>query len=207
MELNRMSPSASQTVSANSTRASNPKVSTQTANPSISSNSTPSCYPTNSSLFYIRVKHVFRAMPVTPSANPIEEKEELFGSMVPVYVDATATSSLYDAIDLALGREQIEYKGIGEAEKSTTITSLPPILQIQIVRTQFNRSVGAGYKENAHLELESKIFMDRYMEIVGDEELAARRDDYWKWKVELDAAQKKKTELLRKVRYRFGFWG
>jgi Ubiquitin carboxyl-terminal hydrolase len=172
--------------------------------------SSPLLAPPNSRLFYIRVKHVFRAMPVTPSANPIEEKEELFGSMVPVYVDATATSSLYDAIDLALGREQIEYKGIGEAEKSTTITSLPPILQIQIVRTQFNRSVGAGYKENAHLELESKIFMDRYMEIEGDDELAARRDDYWKWKVELESAQKKKTELLRKVPkppFWLFFWG
>ena len=152
-------------------------------------------------LFYIRVKHVFREMQASPSAKPIEEKEELFGSMVPVYVDAETGGSLYDAIDLALGREQIEYKGIGEAEKSTTITFLPPILQIQIVRTQFNRSVGAGYKENAHLELESKIFMDRYMEVSGDEELSARRDDYWRWKVSLDRAQKKRAELLRKVRY------
>jgi ubiquitin carboxyl-terminal hydrolase 25 len=132
------------------------------------------------------------------NAKPVDEREELFGSMVPIYVDAEIGGSLYDAIDLALGREKIEYQGIGECEKSTTVTYLPPILQIQIVRAQFNRSVGAGYKENAHLELESKIYMDRYMESV-DGDLETRRDDYWKWKVELDHAQKKKSELLRKV--------
>jgi ubiquitin carboxyl-terminal hydrolase 25 len=128
----------------------------------------------------------------------VDEREELYGSMVPVYVDAEIGGSLYDAIDLALGREKIEYQGIGECEKITTVTSLPPILQIQIVRAQFNRSVGAGYKENAHLELESKIYMDRYMEST-DDDLSTRRDDYWKWKVELDRAQRKKAELLRKV--------
>jgi hypothetical protein len=118
--------------------------------------------------------------------------------MVPIYVDAQVGGSLFDAIDLALGREKIEYQGVGEAEKDTTVTYLPPILQFQIVRAQFNRSVGAGYKENAHIELESKIYMDQYVD--NDEnDFNARRDDYWKWKVELEQAQKKKTELLKKV--------
>lgn len=149
-------------------------------------------------LFYIRVKHVFRDLQATPQAKPVDEREELYGSMVPIYVDAEIGGSLYDAIDLALGREKIEYKGIGECEKQTTITYLPPVLQIQIVRTQFNRSVGAGYKENAHLELESKIYMDRYMEAM-DSDLTTRRDDYWNWKVELEHAQRRKAELLKKV--------
>ena len=118
--------------------------------------------------------------------------------MVPIYVDAEVGGSLYDAIDLALGREKIEYQGVGEVEKSTTVTYLPPILQFQIVRAQFNRSVGAGYKENAHIELETKIYMDRYVDS-NEKDFTSRRDDYWTWKVELEVAQKKKTELLKKV--------
>jgi ubiquitin carboxyl-terminal hydrolase 25 len=146
------------------------------------------------------VKHVFRDLQAGPNAKPVDEREELYGSMVPVYVDAEIGGSLYDAIDLALGREKIDYQGVGECEKSTTVTYLPPILQIQIVRAQYNRSVGAGYKENAHLELESKIYMDRYVES-DDDDLSVRRDDYWKWKVELDRAQRKRNELMRKVCY------
>ena len=133
-----------------------------------------------------------------PNAEPIDEKEELYGSMVPIYVDADVGGSLYDAIDLALGREKIEYQGVGEVEKSTTVTYLPPILQFQIVRAQFNRSVGAGYKENAHIELESKIYMDRYVDN-DEKDFNARRDDYWKWKVELEQTQKERAELLKKV--------
>lgn len=144
------------------------------------------------------MKHVFRDLQAGPSAKPVDEREELYGSMVPIYVDAEIGGSLYDAIDLALGREKIEYQGVGECEKSTTVTNLPPILQIQIVRAQYNRNVGAGYKENTHLELESKIYMDRYVES-DDDDLSVRRDDYWKWKVELERAQRKRNELMRKV--------
>jgi len=138
-----------------------------------------------------------RDLKAGPNAKPVDEREELYGSMVPIYVDAEG-GSLYDAMDLALGREKVEYQGVEDCEKTTTITYLPPILQIQIVRAQFNRDVGAGYKENAHLELEPKIYMDRYVETL-DDDLSARRDDYWKWKVELAAVQMKKAELLRKV--------
>ena len=141
---------------------------------------------------------MFRDLQAGPDAKPVDEREELYGSMVPIYIDAEIGGSLYDAIDLALGREQIEYQGVGQCEKRTTVTYLPPILQIQIVRAQYNRSVGAGYKENAHLALESKIYMDRYMEVT-DADLTTRRDDYWKWKVELERAQRKKAELLKKV--------
>jgi len=149
-------------------------------------------------LFYIRVREVFRDLQAGSAAEPIDEKEENHGSMLHIYVDPEIGGSLYDAIDRSLGREKIEYKGVEDCEKRTTVTYLPPVLQFQIVRTQFNRSVGAGYKENAHLELESKIYMDRYIDPT-DAELASRQDDYWEWKVELEATQRKKAELLKKV--------
>lgn len=144
------------------------------------------------------MKQAFRDLQAGPSAKPIDEKEELYGSMLPVYIDPEIGGSLYDAIDRALGRERIEYRGVEDCEKSTTVTYLPPVLQIQIVRAQFNRSVGAGYKENTHLELESKIYMDRYMDST-DPDFNTRQDDYWKWKMELESAQRKKAEILRKV--------
>src|SRR5579859_1778116 len=118
--------------------------------------------------------------------------------MLHVYIDPEIGGSLYDAIDRALGRERIEYRGIEDCEKSTTVTYLPPILQIQIVRAQYDRSVGAGYKENTHLELESKIYMDRYMDS-SDGELRTRQDDYWKWKMELESVQRKKAEIMKQV--------
>jgi hypothetical protein len=78
------------------------------------------------------------------------------------------------------------------------VTYLPPILQIQIVRAQYNRTSGAGYKENTHLELESKIYMDRYLDST-DVELTTRQDDYWKWKLELEQVQRCKAGLLQRV--------
>jgi len=141
---------------------------------------------------------VFRDLQAGKNAKPVDEKEELYGSMLPIFVEPGIGGSMYDALDRALGREQIEYKGVETCERSTTVTYLPPILQIHIARAQYNRSVGAGYKENAHLELESKIYMDRYMEST-DSDLRTRRDDYWQWKFELESAERKKAELLKKV--------
>jgi ubiquitin carboxyl-terminal hydrolase 25 len=141
---------------------------------------------------------VFRDLQAGPNAKPIDDKEELYGSILPVYVVAQIEGSLYDAIDRALGREKIEYKGVEDCEKTTTVTYLPPILQIQIVRAQYNRTSGAGYKENTHLELESKIYMDRYMDST-DVELTTRQDDYWKWKLELEHVQRCKAGLLQRV--------
>ena len=34
-----------------------------------------------------------------------------------------------------------------------------------------------------------------------DSELQTRQDDYWKWKMELETAQRRKAELLRKVSF------
>jgi ubiquitin carboxyl-terminal hydrolase 25/28 len=130
----------------------------------------------------------------------VDEKEELYGSILPVYVTPQSNGTLYDAIDLSLGREKIEYRGVGECEKITTVTHLPPVLQIQIVRAQYDRFMGAGYKENTHMELEPKIYMDRYMDST-DDELTKRQDDYWKWKSELEQAHRSKASLLKKVLY------
>jgi hypothetical protein len=143
---------------------------------------------------------VFRDLHAPPTAKPIEEREEVLGSMLHIYVDPDVSGTLYDAIDRSLGREKIDYNGVESCEKRTNVSYLPPVLQIQIVRTQFNRSVGAGYKENAHLELESRIYMDRYMVAEDDPEMSLRQDDYWRWKAELEIVLQKRAQLLRKVR-------
>jgi hypothetical protein len=72
------------------------------------------------------------------------------------------------------------------------------MLQFYLVRAQFNPTAGAVYKENTRIEWESNIYMDRYVDD-DENDFSAWRDDYWKWKVELEQAQKTKAELLKKV--------
>jgi hypothetical protein len=49
-----------------------------------------------------------------------------------------------------------------------------------------------GWSSNLERTMESKIYMDRYVES-EENDFNAPRDDYWKWKVESEQAQKTKA--------------
>jgi hypothetical protein len=45
-----------------------------------------------------------------------------------------------------------------------TVTELPPVLQIHLIRTRFDRSDKTSYKSNATVALPKRIYLDQYLE-------------------------------------------
>ncbi|KAF3939283.1 hypothetical protein ABW19_dt0209123 [Dactylella cylindrospora] len=104
---------------------------------------------------------------------------------------------IYTALDSHFDASIVELEG-KQARRYLSISTLPPILQIQIQRVQFNRETKQPYKSNAPLHFGEKIFLDRYM-ASDDKALLARREQSWKWKEELEKLERRRAELLVKV--------
>ncbi|KAF9403246.1 ubiquitin-specific protease ubp2 [Mortierella sp. AD011] len=61
----------------------------------------------------------------------------------------------------------------GLRHRDITVTELPPILQIHLMRTQFDRKGNTSYKSNATVAIPKRIYMDQYLE--SDQEANANR--------------------------------
>ncbi|KAG0368980.1 ubiquitin-specific protease ubp2 [Gamsiella multidivaricata] len=49
-------------------------------------------------------------------------------------------------------------------DRDITVTDLPPILQVHLMRTQFNREEKISYKSNAIVSIPKRVFLDQYLE-------------------------------------------
>lgn len=83
------------------------------------------------------------------------------------------------------GKDTIRYLSISE---------LPPVLQLQVQRVQFDRKSGKAYKSTAYLKFPETIYMDRYLDS-NDPVLEAKREEAWVWKTEIAALEKRKAGL------------
>ena len=101
---------------------------------------------------------------------------------------------IYEAFDAAFDRQLVEVGGTKEPQY-TTISLLPPILQLHVSRAQFDK-VHGSFKANHHLEFKKTIYMDRYIDS-KDPELQQKREECWAWKRELQG-MKKRSDYLRK---------
>lgn len=105
-------------------------------------------------------------------------KEEFF-SDIKVNVSSQPhdiCAALVDAFDM----QKVEVEGALERQY-TTISKLPPVLQIHVVRTQFDAKAQTIIKSDHHVELKETIFMDRHIESPNPE-LNKRRLECFKWK-------------------------
>jgi ubiquitin carboxyl-terminal hydrolase 25/28 len=82
------------------------------------------------------------------------------------------------------------------AEQFGSISKLPPILQIQVQRVQFDPVKKTSFKSTHHLELKETIYLDRYMD-TQQPELLNRRRQCWEWKENLKLLESRRAELLR----------
>lgn len=81
-------------------------------------------------------------------------------------------------------------------EQFGAISKLPPILQIQVQRVQFDPVKKSSFKSTHHLDLKETIYLDRYMD-TQKQDIVKRRKDCWAWKRRLVGLQNRKAELLR----------
>jgi ubiquitin carboxyl-terminal hydrolase 25/28 len=126
--------------------------------------------------------------------NGIRSKEERWCD---IKVDvASGSRDIYAAIDGAFDAQKISVENT-EAEQYGSITRLPPILQIQVQRVQFDAVKKSSFKSTHHLDLLETIYMDRYMD-TQKTEIVDRRRRCWEWKNALKSLEARKAELLRK---------
>lgn len=128
---------------------------------------------------------------ITNKQGLIRSKEE-FISDIKIDV-ASGPRDIYAAFDGAYDEQEVEIGGALEPQY-TTISQLPPVLQVLVQRVQFDAEKKTTFKSNHHLELKETIYLDRYMDS-GDEDLLARRRECWRWKKEMAELEKRKAYL------------
>ncbi|KAL4892646.1 hypothetical protein BDV59DRAFT_193527 [Aspergillus ambiguus] len=109
---------------------------------------------------------------------------------------ASGSRDIYAAIDAAFDVQKVNVAD-SVAEQYATISRIPPILQIQVQRVQFDPVKKRSFKSTNHLELKETIYMDRYMD-TQQPEVVNRRRQCWEWKKTLKQLEARRDELLRK---------
>jgi ubiquitin carboxyl-terminal hydrolase 25/28 len=130
----------------------------------------------------------------TQKAQKLEKKIESWANLM-VYPDDKGSRDIYEALDVNYDEQMVEI-GNNQIPQWTSITKLPPILQIQIQRTAWNKGTGAGSKNSNPVVFPETIYLDRYMDSEDpDSALMKRRRQAWKWKAELGALQVRQRAL------------
>lgn len=121
-------------------------------------------------LFYGKLRQRVSANQVEDSKSraSVHEKEDLF-SHLPVNVTNNG-SDLYDGLS-GYFDDAVEFEG-KKARMEVTLVELPPILQIQLQRVQFNRDTLQAYKSQAYVKFGETIYMDRFLDDTNPEKKA-----------------------------------
>ena len=132
----------------------------------------------------------------TNSTGQTRTKEEF---ITDIKVDvASGPRDIYAALDGAFDVQEVEVGGKMEPQYAT-LSQLPPVLQILVHRAQFDAEKKMSFKSVHHLELKEVIYMDRYMDDPENKELRERRQECWKWKMELARFEEKRAKLTTTV--------
>lgn len=108
---------------------------------------------------------------------------------------AHGSRNIYEAIDGAFDVQTISVDDT-VAEQFGSISRLPPVLQIQVQRVQFDPVRKSSFKSTNHLELFETIYMDRYMD-TRNPEVVSRREQCWEWKASVKRLEERREQLLR----------
>ncbi|KAG9089262.1 ubiquitin-specific protease ubp2, partial [Ceratobasidium sp. 392] len=119
-------------------------------------------------LFYGKILQ--RLSPISdPTTSPIisptkaeattHEKEDLFSHLL-----VNVSNEGFDLYDGLSGyfEDEVEYGG-KRLKMDVSLLDLPPVLQIQLQRVQFNRDTMQAFKSNAYVKFEETLSMDRYL--------------------------------------------
>ncbi|KAI2826377.1 hypothetical protein CBS147343_605 [Aspergillus niger] len=144
-----------------------------------------------------QVKDLFygRTRSYIASEKGVRSKEEWWCD---IKIDvATGPRDIYAAIDGAFDVQKVNVEN-SVAEQYGAISKLPPVLQIQVQRVQFDPTTKRSFKSTHHLGLKETIYLDRYMDSQQPQFLD-RRQQCWQWKNSLRELEVRRAELLRQV--------
>ncbi|KAH9817242.1 ubiquitin carboxyl-terminal hydrolase [Melampsora americana] len=121
------------------------------------------------SLFYGRTR---QSLTFDSPEGKVSVKEEPFAYLL---VDvAEEGRDLYDGLDRVFDESEVDVEN-GKAIRRVGLVHLPPILQIQLQRVQFDRSTHTVFKSNAYIKFEERLRMDRYLEPDPEDQIALER--------------------------------
>ncbi|KAI9496046.1 hypothetical protein BDB00DRAFT_927094 [Zychaea mexicana] len=137
-------------------------------------------------LFYGKARQILTYEDTETSKQVRKVQEEDFSHVI---VDAAEGKDLYDGLDEYFFADRVEdfHAGRG-AMREVTVSTFPPILQIQVQRVQFDRTTVNVYKSNAFVKFDKMLYLDRYCEY-NFEQLAVRRTQVTGWRKELESNQ------------------
>ncbi|KAK9899710.1 cysteine proteinase [Cystobasidium minutum MCA 4210] len=123
-------------------------------------------------------------------------KEETFSyQLVDVAKDG---NDLYDGLDAAFTPSIVEVEG-KTARRQDILTQLPPILQIQLQRVQFDRTTSRVYKSNAYMPFPQTLRMGRYLSAEGrSADFAAKQSRSTQLRSDLTKLQARLAKLEQK---------
>jgi ubiquitin carboxyl-terminal hydrolase 25 len=110
---------------------------------------------------------------------------------------AAGNRDIYSALDSIFDAALVDLEG-QEARRYVSISELPPVLQIQVQRVQFNRETASTFKSLAQLSFPETIYMDRYLDS-SNKTIMSRREESWKWKAEIAKLEKRKEDLSASI--------
>ncbi|KAI0031039.1 hypothetical protein K488DRAFT_25458, partial [Vararia minispora EC-137] len=118
-------------------------------------------------LFYgNRKQRIVHEADVSGRQPTVHEREDPFFQL-PINVSDEGYD-LYDGLAGYFADAAIELEG-RPARMETSIADLPPILQIQLQRAQFDRETLQSFKSQAYVRFGETLFMDRFLDGVGAE--------------------------------------
>ncbi|KAJ3523880.1 hypothetical protein NM688_g8653 [Phlebia brevispora] len=127
-------------------------------------------------LFYGKKRQRLTPLTLTPDKRQrtlsTHEKEDLFSHL---HINVSDESfDLYDG----LGRyfdDVVELNGV-KKRMEVTIVDLPPLLQIQLQRVQFDRETQQAYKSQAYVKFGETLFMDRFLDSADPDKKARSKE-------------------------------
>jgi ubiquitin carboxyl-terminal hydrolase 25/28 len=123
-------------------------------------------------LFYGKKRQKIQPIVETGEPAPISVKEDIFAQLL-VNVSEEGFD-LYDGLSGFLD-DTIEFEG-RKAKMEVTLLELPPVLQIQLQRVQFDRETMQQFKSNAYVKFGESLFVDRFLESANPEKRAKSRE-------------------------------
>jgi len=128
----------------------------------------------------------------TQKSRTMERKDEAWANLI-VFPPQTGSRDIYEALDVVFDEQIVDVENT-TTPQYTSITKLPPILQIQIQRTAFDPVKQLPWKNRNPVTFPETLYMDRYMHS-EDETFLQRRRIAWGWKTQLRALEARRAAL------------
>ncbi|KAK5114333.1 hypothetical protein LTR62_002585 [Meristemomyces frigidus] len=103
-------------------------------------------------------------------------------------------TDLYSALDEVLDPQPSDIKP-GASVYASLLQPLPPILQINSPRIDWDAHTKAAKKFDATMRLVDELYLDRYCDQSGEDILSTRKQG-WVWRRQLRALEKERKELM-----------